>query len=150
MKFEKIHLDDITRCYCASHMDINGEPVIFFASEDPNSPCNEYSGVDFKEKEVLWSDERGGCLSIIPFETRKNEFLAINEFYLKVSPSHAKLIWGKKDNDGWHFKDIFNFTKTIFSSIPIISPSILSSPYYKLYLLSYSKSKKKYLFFINT
>ena len=108
MKFEKIHLDDITRCYCASHMDINGEPVIFFASEDPNSPCNEYSGVDFNKKEVLWSDERGGCMSIIPFETRKNEFLAINEFYLKVSPSHAKLIWGKKDNDGWHFKDIFN------------------------------------------
>lgn len=108
MKFEKIHLDDITRCYCASHMNINDEPVIFFASEDPNSPCNEYSGQDFNKKEVLWSDERGGCMSIIPFETRKNEFLAVNEFYLKVSPSHAKLIWGKKDEEGWHFKDIFN------------------------------------------
>ena len=47
MKFEKRHLDDITRCYCASHMDVDGEPVIFFASEDPNSPCNMYSGVDF-------------------------------------------------------------------------------------------------------
>ena len=107
MKFEKRHLDDITRCYCASHMNVDDKPVIFFASEDPNSPCNVYYGQDFMEKENLWED-RGGCMSIIPFETRKNEFLAVNEFYLKVSPSHAKLVWGKYENGNWIIKDLFN------------------------------------------
>lgn len=107
MKFEKIHLDDITRCYCASHMFINDKPFIFFASEDPNSPCNVYSGEDFVIKETLWND-RGGCMSIIPFETRKGEFLAVNEFYLKVSPSSAKLIWGKYQDGMWTVKDLFN------------------------------------------
>ena len=107
MKFEKIHLDDITRCYCASHMFIDGEPFVFFASEDPNSPCNIYSGEDFKNKENLWED-RGGCMSIIPFENRSGEFLAVNEFYLKVSPSHAKLVWGKKADGKWEVKDVFN------------------------------------------
>lgn len=107
MKFEKIHLDDITRCYCASHMFIDNEPLVFFASEDPNSPCNVYSGEDFKNKENLWED-RGGCMSIIPFETRKGEFLAVNEFYLKVSPSCAKLVWGKRTDGKWEVKDLFN------------------------------------------
>ena len=107
MKFEKIHLDDITRCYCASHMFINDKPFIFFASEDPNSPCNVYSGEDFVIKETLWND-RGGCMSIIPFETRKGEFLAVNEFYLKVSPSSAKLVWGKYENGLWKVRDLFN------------------------------------------
>ena len=107
MKFEKFHLDDITRCYCASHMFIDDKPYIFFASEDPTSPCNAYTGKDFSVKENLWED-RGGCMSIIPFETRKGEFLAVNEFYLKVSPSLSKLVWGKKTDNGWEVKDLFN------------------------------------------
>ena len=109
MQFEKIHLDDIKRCYCASHMFIDDKPYIFFASEDPESPCYAYTGEEFKDKEVLWEEVRGGCMSIIPFQNRKGEFLAVNDFYLKVSPSFAKLIFGKKQEDGtWYFKDIFN------------------------------------------
>ena len=107
MKFEKIHLDDIKRCYCASHMFIDGKPLIFFASEDPESPCNAYMGEDFTEKVNLWED-RGGCMSIIPFPDRPGEFLAVNEFYLKVSPSHSKLVWGKCVDGQWTVKDVFN------------------------------------------
>ena len=107
MKFEKKHLDDITRCYCASHMFVDDEPILFFASENPESPCIAYSGEDFSKREIVWED-RGGCMSIIPFEDRKGEFLAVNEFYLKVSPSHAKLVWGKKTDDGFVLKDVFN------------------------------------------
>ena len=107
MKFERTHLDDITRCYCASHMHIDDKTYIFFASENPTSPCNAYSGKDFSVKENVWED-RGGCMSIIPFETRKGEFLAVNEFYLKVSPSCAKIVWGKKTENGFEVKDLFN------------------------------------------
>lgn len=107
MKFEKTHLDDITRCYCTSHMFIDDKPFIFFASENPTSPCNAYSGEGFSVKENVWED-RGGCMSIIPFETRKGEFLAVNEFYLKISPSLSKLVWGKYEDGKWIIKDLFN------------------------------------------
>ncbi|MDO4500581.1 MAG: hypothetical protein Q4B60_04830 [Erysipelotrichaceae bacterium] len=108
MIFEKTHLDDIVRCYCASHMDIDDKCYAFFASENPSAPCYSYTGENFETKEVVWEDTRGGCMSIIPFKTRKGEFLAVNEFYLKVSPSHAKLVWGKKTETGWEVKDVFN------------------------------------------
>lgn len=108
MKFIKTHLDDIVRCYCTSHMFIDEECYAFFASENPNSECYSYTGKDFKKKEVVWDKDRGGCMSIIPFKDRKGEFLAVNEFYLKVSPSAAKLVRGKKTSDGWEVKDLFN------------------------------------------
>lgn len=107
MKIEKIHLDDITRCYCASHMEIDGQLYAFLGSENPESPCYSYTGENFEHRETLWTD-RGGCMSIIPFETRKGEFLAVNEFYLKVSPSKAKIVWGRKVEGGWEIKDLFN------------------------------------------
>ena len=108
MKFNKIVLDDIVRCYCTSHMLIDDELYAFFASENPESECYSYTGDNFNKKEIVWGKDRGGCMSIIPFETRTGQFLAVNEFYLKVSPSHAKLVWGKKTEDGWIVKDLFN------------------------------------------
>ena len=108
MKFNKKHLDDIVRCYCASHMIIDDKCYAFFASENPESVCYSYSGNDFSKKEVVWENDRGGCMSIIPFKNRKGEFLAVNEFYLKVSPSSAKLIRGIKTENGWKVNDLFN------------------------------------------
>ncbi len=108
MKFEKKHLDDVVRCYCTSHMTVDDTLYTFFASENPTSECYSYTGKDFEKKEVVWNGDRGGCMSIIPFATRKGEFLAVNEFYLKVSPSLAKLVHGKRTADGWEVKDLFN------------------------------------------
>ena len=107
MNFEKIHLDDIVRCYCASHIQIGDTLYALFASENPESQCYAYSGENFENRETLWLD-RGGCMSIIPFETRKGEFLAVNEFYLKVTPSLAKIVWGKRTDEGWQIKDLFS------------------------------------------
>lgn len=107
MKIEKIHLDDIVRCYCASHIEIDGKLYALFASENPESECYSYTGENFEQKETVWND-RGGCMSIIPFDDRKGEFLAVNEFYLKVSPSLAKIVWGKKTADGWQIQDLFS------------------------------------------
>lgn len=107
MNIEKIHLDDIKRCYCASHIDIDDVTYAFFASEDPKSPCNAYSGNNFEKKEKVW-DDRGGCMSIIPIPNKKGEFLAVNEFYLKVSPSLSKLVWGKRVNNEWIVSDVLS------------------------------------------
>lgn len=108
MEFIKKHLDDIVRCYCTSHMFIDDKCYLFFASENPNSECYSYTGKDFNQRETVWDKDRGGCMSIIPFKDRKGEFLSVNEFYLKVSPSAAKLVWGKKTDTGWLVKDLFN------------------------------------------
>ncbi|MEG0165620.1 hypothetical protein [Anaerorhabdus sp.] len=108
MKFKKIHCDDITRCYCASHIMIDGELVALFASEDPTSVCHAYSGKNFEHKEVVW-DNAGGCMSIIPIPGKVNEFLAVQEFYLKVNPSLAKIVWGKYEKEsGWVIKDVLH------------------------------------------
>ncbi len=106
MKITKQHLDDITRCYCASSMKVDDELVLLLASEDPKSRCICYSGKDFEKKELVW-DDAGGCMSIIPFATRKNQFLAVQEFYLKVTPSLSKIVWGTYDN-GWIIKDVIS------------------------------------------
>lgn len=105
MNFEKLHLDDITRCYSASSIKINGELNLLLASEDPTSPCNAYSGENFEIKEKIW-DDRGGCMSMIPIPNKENEFLAINEFYLKVTPSLSKLVWAKRTENGWEIKEV--------------------------------------------
>ena len=54
MKFEKIHLDDIVRCYCASSLTIQNQTYALFASENPQSECYSYTGKDFSERVVVW------------------------------------------------------------------------------------------------
>lgn len=108
MKFIKTKLDDITRCYCASHINIDDKCYLLFASEDPKSICYSYLLDEDMKRETVWSDDRGGCMSIIPLKNKKGQFLAVNEFYLKISPSVSKLVKGKKTFDGWQIKDIFN------------------------------------------
>lgn len=106
MKIEKIHLDDMKRCYCASNIMFDQENHILLASEDPDVACNMYNTSDFKEKKNVWT-KPGGCMSIIPIPGKEREFIAVQEFYLKVSPSLSKLVWGKyNENNEWEFKDV--------------------------------------------
>lgn len=107
MKIEKIKLDDVKRCYCASNIFMNNENHILYASEDPNVVCEMFSGKDFEKKEIVWN-EPGGCMSIIPIPGKEGEFLAVQEFYLKVSPSLAKIVWGKYTDNGWEVKDVLH------------------------------------------
>lgn len=105
MNIKKQKLDDIRRCYCASDIIMNNEHHILFASEDPDVTCTMFSGEDFKDKEVIWT-KPGGCMSIIPIPGNEGEFLAVQEFYLKVTPSLSKLVWGKYTDKGVILKDL--------------------------------------------
>lgn len=107
MKIVKKKLDDIRRCYSTSNIFFDDENHIIFASEDPNVICESFSGKEFNIKEKIW-EKPGGCMSIIPIPDKEKEFLAIQEFYLKASPSLAKLVWVKKINDKWESKDILS------------------------------------------
>lgn len=96
------------RCYCASNIYMDNENHILLASEDPDIACNMYSGKDFEIQERVWTHP-GGCMSIIPIPNKEREFLAVQEFYLKVSPSLAKIVWGKYDpQTGWQTKDVLS------------------------------------------
>lgn len=105
MEFIKKHLDDMKRCYCASHMTLNDELCIFLASEDPDVACNMYSGKNFENKQNVWT-KPGGCMSIVQIPGTKNEFLAVQEFYLKVSPSQSKIVRATYNDGQWSFTDV--------------------------------------------
>ena len=105
MKIVKKKLDDMYRCYCASNIYFDGQNHILLASEDPDVACNMYYGKDYEIKENVWTHP-GGCMSIVPIPGKEKEFLCVQEFYLKVTPSLAKIVWGKYDNGTWQFKDV--------------------------------------------
>ncbi|MFV0479429.1 MAG: hypothetical protein ACK5LZ_02515 [Anaerorhabdus sp.] len=106
MKIEKKVIDEIKRCYSTNEMEVGKENYFFFASEDPNVKASLYKESKLDDEMELWKDA-GGCMSLIPF--RHNEFLAVQEFYLKVTPSLSKLVWGKYEEDkGWEIKDLFH------------------------------------------
>lgn len=107
MKIEKKKLADIKRCYCASSIYMNHENHYLFASEDPDVSCEMFSGKNFERKEVIWT-KPGGCMSIIPIPGKEGEFLAVQEFYLKVSPSLAKIVWAKYGKHGFEIKDVLH------------------------------------------
>lgn len=105
MKIEKVTLDTIKRCYATSSIEFDGKRYFVYASEDPDVVCEMFAQ-DGSDKQVLWQHP-GGCMSMIPIPNTNGEFLAIQEFYLKVSPSLSKVVWAKHDPTlGWIFKDI--------------------------------------------
>jgi hypothetical protein len=100
MKIIKKHLDEMYRAYSASSMEIDGELNLLVASEEKGHPCYSYNGRDFNHRHTVW-DDGGGCMSIIPIPNRKNEFLAVRDFYLKETPSSARLVWGHLVDGEW-------------------------------------------------
>lgn len=107
MKIEKRELSTLLRSYATRAFKDGNNVSLFYASEEEGYPCYAFYGDDFSKKEVVW-ESKGGCMSIIPVPHRENEFLAIVDFYLKVSPSKSKLIWGKKEDGQWVFKDMIS------------------------------------------
>ncbi|MBS4842464.1 MULTISPECIES: hypothetical protein [Clostridium] len=100
MKIEKKNLDEMYRAYASSSIEIDGNLNLLIASEEKGYPCYSYSGKNFNHRQTVWEDG-GGCMSIIPIPNRANEFLAVRDFYLKESPSSARLVWGHLVDGEW-------------------------------------------------
>lgn len=105
MNIKKIKLDDIKRCYCVANLKYDGKNHVTFASENPNVICESFELDNLENKEVLWK-EPGGCMSIIPIPHQEKQFLAVQEFYLKVAPSLSKIVWVYEENGEWIIKDL--------------------------------------------
>lgn len=106
VKFKKVVLDDMERCYCVAHMVIKDEDFYIYASEANPGVCYAYHD-EFRKKEIIW-DNIGGTMSIVPFSDREGEFLAITEMYLKESPSRQTVVWAKRVDDNWIVKPILH------------------------------------------
>lgn len=108
MNIKKIRLDELYRCYSSAAITLDDELHLFYASEEKDYPCFAYSGPDFQNKKVVW-EKGGGTMSMIPIPARHNQFLAVNGFYLKESPSGARLTWVTYDKaTGFIFKDLLH------------------------------------------
>lgn len=104
MKITKKQLDVLKRCYSASSVIVNDELNLLLASEasvaEPQA-CYAYSGKNFQKREVVWQFG-GGCMAMVQIPNVQNEFIAIKDFYLSVSPSLSRLVWLKHDDvEGW-------------------------------------------------
>lgn len=111
MKITKKHLDVLKRCYSASSVIVNDELNILLASEasvaEPQA-CYAYSGKNFQKREVVWQFG-GGCMAMVQIPNVQNEFIAIKDFYLSVTPSLSRLVWVKHDDvEGWSEKTLLH------------------------------------------
>jgi hypothetical protein len=105
MRFEKIILDTIERCYAASVLRCQGKLFAVFASESIDGPCYAYTGENFSQKEVIW-EKAGGTMSIVQIPHRDSEFIAVQHFFPGFESAEAKLVWGKRTSSGWVVKDL--------------------------------------------
>ncbi len=105
MRFEKIKLDDIDRCYAASTINAGGKFYAVFASESIDGPCYAYTGDNFEQKEVVW-EKAGGTMSFVQIPERDGEFIAVQNFFPGFQSEGAKLVWGKRLSSGWEIKDL--------------------------------------------
>lgn len=101
---KKIKLDDMYRAYACNFITLEDMVYPIVASEEKGYPCIRYFGTNYEGKDYLW-DDGGGVMSIMNIPGKPNEILAIRDFYLKETPSRARLVWGKYDN-GWSFKTL--------------------------------------------
>ena len=112
MKIEKIHLDDMKRCYCASNITFDNENHILLASEDPDVACNMYNTKRFYEKtECL---DKTGRMHVHYSDSGKRKRVYCRTGILSESQSESvKAGMGEDTNekDEWEFKDV------VFSSV---------------------------------
>ena len=105
MKLEKIILDKIPRCYCASYAKVAGELTLLLASEAIGGACYAYSGENFSHKETVW-DNSGGTMSIVEIPGKPGEILAVQNFFPGFKAENAKIVWCRRDiKAGWLVRD---------------------------------------------
>lgn len=104
MKIVKKNIDNLSRCYSAAAIKIQGETHLLFSEEAKGGRCFDYYGEEFKEKRMVW-DNGGGTMSIIPLEHKEGEFLATEGFFPGFEAEKCKILWCKLKDDKWEVND---------------------------------------------
>lgn len=82
LKFEKLSLGEIEKCYATLGVDIGGEPCMFFGGEGPGS-VRAFRGERFEKCDVIW-EGGGGTMSLVPLPGYEGWALASRGFYSMV------------------------------------------------------------------
>lgn len=92
------------RCYSTNFIKIDNQLKVFFASEAIGGECIALDFPDLTDKENVW-DNKGGTMSIVAIPQRKNEFLAIQNFFPGYNSKEAKVVWVTFKNGQYETKD---------------------------------------------
>lgn len=108
MNIEKTRLTDLKRAYSTNTLVFDNRQFVLFASEaNVGEPgfAYAYAMDQLDHQEIVW-DNAGGCMSILQHPYNPNEFIAVQEFYLKETPSRSKLVVGSRKDGKWEVKDL--------------------------------------------
>lgn len=102
MNFRKTVIDEIFKCYSVNALRVEGDTQLIFAGEGPGS-CQIFSGDQFSEKKVLWSNEDafGGTMSIVTLSEEEGSFLVSKGFYSMVDSETSGIYLYQKVNGGY-------------------------------------------------
>lgn len=101
MKFVRRDVAQLDRCYCTNSLVLDNRQAVVYASEaSPDQPGDAYALFldDLSNKELIWNNA-GGCMSILQHPYHQNQFIAVQEFYLKQPNNQAKLVIGQRNED---------------------------------------------------
>ncbi|MDR0569228.1 MAG: hypothetical protein LBG87_08495 [Spirochaetaceae bacterium] len=105
MRFKKITLDTMERCYSAGSISADGRVYAVFASESKDGPCYAYTGENFACRETVW-EKAGGTMAFVPIPGKPGNFIAVQHFFPGFQSAGAKLVWGTRTAQGWKTVDL--------------------------------------------
>ena len=82
LKFEKISLGQIEKCYATLGVMLDGKPCVFFGGEGPGS-VRAFRGDGLEQCDLIW-EGGGGTMSLVPYPEREGWVLASRGFYSMV------------------------------------------------------------------
>lgn len=107
MAFKQQIVDRMERCYCVGSAEIDGENIIYAASEAKGGEFCIYSPENFQKKEVIW-EHGGGTMTIVPVPQEQNTLYAIRNFFPGFEAEEASVVCCQKRDGKWEITPVLN------------------------------------------
>ena len=104
MKFKTIYDEKLPGCYVVGSMGNSNNKSVVFASEKEGGPIVRID-LETLEQEVL-CEKPGGCMNVIELKGESESFLAIQKFFPIFRSEEAVVIWGRKIEGKYQYKEI--------------------------------------------
>ena len=90
MHIEKRFLTELSRCYAASSIVVDGRTRILLATEG-EGPCLAWTGPEYANRHTVWEGP-GGTMSLVPIPGTNGEFLAVQKFFKMFQWEEAMVV----------------------------------------------------------
>lgn len=106
MKFEKVSVAQLERCYATGSTVVDGETRYLLATEGQGA-CVQVAGPDFRTSTV-WHGP-GGTMCFVRVPEANGDFLAVQNFFPTFDSKHAVISWcTPQADDHWDVKVVLN------------------------------------------